>query len=999
MNQITLSSKSRHTKFYQITILLLTFLLSACGGGSRDSDIHLTSIVIFVPEGYKSPGIDDTFQLDASGIYTNTSANETITEKAAWLTSDPDIATVTSKGEVTTLSAGEVTITASFQDVSHGIRLTVTPTPKVESFKIETVADGYFVTEEKTLPLISVTIFDIDLESTPATSDNSLYLWKSSDEKIATVDEDGVVTGVLFGKATITVTAKDNADVTKTVDITVNAKTVGIYTEIVDAETDVIFSDTQISYLDIGQQIVKMAVKRTLSNDQVEPVASGEVLWDYDDQKIIEILPGGNVNALGVGTVNLTATVGDFETTHQVIIEDPIVLFVTSDTDNLIKLNWHEKQAAQSYSLFWKSGDPLGDETEVSFTTDQTLEFNHRDIDPTIPYFYEVGFVRNDEPIKRSKTMKVWHHKGVWKSRNVIEPRLNAASAAVDETIYLFGGEIPSLIDSEKPDDSITSEVWAYNILKNKWTKVDELDIPLNHATACESGGIIYIVGGESKNRTTVPAIHQYDTNIGKWTHDVAKLPTALSHASCNIYDNFIYISGGYDGTKPVATSYRYDIDVWGEPEILAALSTARYRHASKILNDKLYVAGGKIKEGTSSFATNQVEVMDLSEEAISWSSIGPMDTPRSDFALLTWSGKLQAIGGINNENVLLDSISSFSDTENEWQEAIPMPFSNSAFNPALFNNKLFLWNGSQAALENSDGASKFMRYNITDKTWVHDRKIDSNRRDFTTVILKKKLYVIGGTSSSGATNDFRAYDTQTNSWEQPINSFVTARKQASAVADDSSGRIFVLGGVNGPDHLNDLQRYDLESNRWIDRASMRHARSGAAVALLDAKIYIFGGIKTEANKTYEVYDIESNKWRSLGDLPQTRREATAIALNNEIYLIGGNADGEITNQVDIYNPAANIWRTAGTLDIKRTQAGSAMLNGRLYVFGGLSEGKPLSSVETFTPFTNSWDKFGSKLPNASAVVRGGSVDNKIIVISQEVAANGRLDNNIYILE
>lgn len=58
----------------------------------------------------------------------------------------------------------------------------------------------------------------------PADADNKNVTWKSSDDKIATVDKDGKVTAVAIGKATITVTTEDGGK-TATCVVTVDAAT------------------------------------------------------------------------------------------------------------------------------------------------------------------------------------------------------------------------------------------------------------------------------------------------------------------------------------------------------------------------------------------------------------------------------------------------------------------------------------------------------------------------------------------------------------------------------------------------------------------------------------------------------------------------------------------------------------------------------------------------------------------------------------------------------
>ncbi len=65
-------------------------------------------------------------------------------------------------------------------------------------------------------------------EVLPAEATNKNVLWKSSDKTIADVDENGKVTGIAKGKATITAISEDNSAVTATCEVTVKKKKTGI---------------------------------------------------------------------------------------------------------------------------------------------------------------------------------------------------------------------------------------------------------------------------------------------------------------------------------------------------------------------------------------------------------------------------------------------------------------------------------------------------------------------------------------------------------------------------------------------------------------------------------------------------------------------------------------------------------------------------------------------------------------------------------------------------
>ena len=135
-----------------------------------------------------------------------------------WSSSDTSVATVTQDGTVTAVSPGTAVITAAAVDTSRvtgSTTITVTapaPTP-VTSVTVNPAATSIIVGETQAL---TVTV-------TPADATQQDVAWTSSNTSIATVTQDGTVTGVAPGSATVTATAVDGSGVTGVTTITVTA--------------------------------------------------------------------------------------------------------------------------------------------------------------------------------------------------------------------------------------------------------------------------------------------------------------------------------------------------------------------------------------------------------------------------------------------------------------------------------------------------------------------------------------------------------------------------------------------------------------------------------------------------------------------------------------------------------------------------------------------------------------------------------------------------------
>ena len=112
-------------------------------------------------------------------------------------------------GVVTGVAAGNATITVTTVDGSFTATCEITVTTPVTGVTVSPTSDSIAVSETLTL---TATV-------APEDATNKAVTWSSSDDLIATV-EDGVVTGVAAGDATITVTTVDGG-FTATCEITV----------------------------------------------------------------------------------------------------------------------------------------------------------------------------------------------------------------------------------------------------------------------------------------------------------------------------------------------------------------------------------------------------------------------------------------------------------------------------------------------------------------------------------------------------------------------------------------------------------------------------------------------------------------------------------------------------------------------------------------------------------------------------------------------------------
>lgn len=153
----------------------------------------------------------------------------------------------------------------------------------------------------------------------PDTATNQAVTWASSDANIATVDENGVVTAVAPGTATITATA---GDVSATCEVTVSAVTV--------PATGVSVNPAELT-LSIG------GTDRLTAN--LEPAnATDTVAWSSSNPAVATV-ENGVVTAAGVGEAVITATAGGYSAACAVTVQPDAIpvtgVTVTADRTSL----------------------------------------------------------------------------------------------------------------------------------------------------------------------------------------------------------------------------------------------------------------------------------------------------------------------------------------------------------------------------------------------------------------------------------------------------------------------------------------------------------------------------------------------------------------------------------------------------------------------------------------------------------------------------------------
>ena len=193
-----------------------TFTVTATNAYGSDSGEFTLTIGVQAVTGVKLNKNTTTIKVGGTETLTATVEPANATNKAVtWSSDNISVATVDANGLVTAVAEGSATITVTTEDGSKTASCTVTVTTATVPVTGVTLDQTSLTLDVGGSDTLTATV-------EPDNATNKAVTWSSSNENVATVDQNGNVKAVGAGKATITATTADGSGVSATCTVTVN---------------------------------------------------------------------------------------------------------------------------------------------------------------------------------------------------------------------------------------------------------------------------------------------------------------------------------------------------------------------------------------------------------------------------------------------------------------------------------------------------------------------------------------------------------------------------------------------------------------------------------------------------------------------------------------------------------------------------------------------------------------------------------------------------------
>ena len=256
--------------------------------GSASEDIEVTVMqsagsIVIAPDIATLMSIGATVQLESTVLDGN--GQPVAGAVVIWQSSDEEVATVSAQGLVTAVRNGTVRITARSGSAISGIDVTV----------LQSAGSIMIVPEEAILMSLGATVqlSATVLDGNGQPVEGAVVTWQSSDEEVATVNDQGLVTAVKNGVARITARS--------------GSASAGIDIRVMQSAGSIVIEPEEATLMSIGATVQLTA---TVLDGNGQPVAGAVVTWQSSDESVAAVGAPGLVTAVKNGVARITATSG-----------------------------------------------------------------------------------------------------------------------------------------------------------------------------------------------------------------------------------------------------------------------------------------------------------------------------------------------------------------------------------------------------------------------------------------------------------------------------------------------------------------------------------------------------------------------------------------------------------------------------------------------------------------------------------------------------------------
>ena len=300
-------------------------------------------------------------------------------------------------------------------------------------------------------------------------------------------------------------------------------------------------------------------------------------------------------------------------------------------------------------------------------------------------------------------------------------------------------------------------------------------------------------------------------------------------------HDAYIYVTGGRVRGKTLITAEKYSCreKKW---ELIANMAEHRGSHGSAVIDQYLYVMGGKLR--------------------IMCGRI-----------YLTYSSNLTG-GGLHSN---LNSIERYDCVNHEWKILSSMPTFRHALCVLSVGRHIYAVGGW---INGSIGSQDLERYDVDTDKWITLANMPTGRRLLGVTHYQNKLYAFGGNIDDKIWNSdvLEIYDIATDTWSTGKSIPIAGQVSAVTIGD----YIYVV------QHGHHILRYDPREDSYTQISFDLPLKKWFCfdVTVINDRMYFHGGNEDGVwSNAFWKYDVFQNTWEELPSMNRERRRCSAAVV------------------------------------------------------------------------------------------------------------------------
>lgn len=266
--------------------------------------------------------------------------------------------------------------------------------------------------------------------------------------------------------------------------------------------------------------------------------------------------------------------------------------------------------------------------------------------------------------------------------------------------------------------------------------------------------------------------------------------------------------------------------------------------------------------------------------------------TPVYCAKLIGFGTALFSFGGANSAGAALATVKKFDLIAGTWSTVATLPWAADSMCAVVIDGLIYVYGGGT-------GDTRFgnlVSFNPVTNAVVA-RLAGVPARGASAVAINGKMYVYGGSGSSTVIlATLRCYDPVDNTWTTLSPQGTLPGAKYYAAEGVVNGKMVIAGGSGGVSVNNwskTVETYDPALNTWEARVSMVIGVYGVGSGAMGKYVYAVGGIQSDVGandyvKTVRAFDTEGSVWVSLPDRAKGLGYAAGAVLDDKLYLYGG---------------------------------------------------------------------------------------------------------------